>query len=77
MSCHSLSEKEELHVHTSSLCGMLFGIGCRHSPFLYRMLVLDYIMGNTDRHTNNFGLIRSPDTQEWMGLALIFDSGTS
>ena len=46
-------------------------------PFLDRMLVLDYIIGNTDRHTNNFGLIRNVDTLEWMGPAPIFDSGTS
>ena len=46
-------------------------------PFLDRMLVLDYIMGNTDRHTNNLGLIRNPDTLGWMGPAPIFDSGTS
>ena len=53
------------------------GLGIDIVPFLDRMLVLDYIMGNTDRHTNNFGLIRDADTLEWMGPAPIFDSGTS
>lgn len=42
-----------------------------------RMLVLDYLMVNTDRHTNNFGIIRDPDTLEWIGAAPIFDTGAS
>lgn len=46
-------------------------------PFLDQMLVIDYIIGNTDRHTNNFGLIRDANTLEWIGPAPIFDSGSS
>ena len=46
-------------------------------PFLDRMLVLDYIIANGDRHMNNFGLIRDADTLEWLGPAPIFDSGSS
>lgn len=41
------------------------------------MLVLDYLLGNTDRHYNNFGLIRDVETLEFIGVAPIFDSGTS
>ena len=41
------------------------------------MLVLDYIIANTDRHYNNFGLIRNADTLEWLSVAPIYDSGTS
>ena len=41
------------------------------------MLTLDYIMANTDRHYNNFGLIRNADTLEWISVAPIYDSGTS
>ncbi len=44
---------------------------------LDRMLVLDYLIANEDRHLNNFGLLRNPDTLEWIGFAPIFDSGTS
>lgn len=44
---------------------------------LDRMLVLDYLIGNTDRHMNNFGLFRNADTLEWIGAAPIFDCGTS
>lgn len=41
------------------------------------MLVLDYLIGNTDRHYNNFGLIRDARSLEMTGIAPIFDSGTS
>ena len=42
-----------------------------------KMLVLDYIIANTQRHWNNFGFIRNADTLEWHGLAPIYDCGTS
>ena len=42
-----------------------------------RMLTLDYIISNEDRHYNNFGFIRNVDTLEWLGQAPVFDSGTS
>ena len=46
-------------------------------PFLDRMIVVDYILCNGDRHTNNFGIIRDPDTLEWLRPAPVFDSGSS
>ncbi|MGN0493880.1 MAG: HipA domain-containing protein [Acutalibacteraceae bacterium] len=42
-----------------------------------QMIVLDYIIANEDRHLNNFGLIRNAETLEWIGVAPIFDSGSS
>lgn len=42
-----------------------------------KMIVLDYLIANEDRHQNNFGLIRNADTLEWIGVAPIFDSGSS
>ena len=44
---------------------------------LDRMLTIDYIISNEDRHWNNFGLVRNADTLEWLGFAPVFDSGTS
>ena len=41
------------------------------------MIIIDYIIGNTDRHTGNFGIIRDADTLEWKKIAPIFDSGNS
>ena len=46
-------------------------------PALDRMLVLDYIIANEDRHLNNFGLLRNTETLEWLGFAPIYDSGSS
>lgn len=46
-------------------------------PALDRMIVLDYLVANEDRHLNNFGLLRNPVTLEWLGMAPIFDSGSS
>ncbi|NDO38264.1 excisionase [Anaerotruncus colihominis] len=46
-------------------------------PSLDRMIVLDYIIANEDRHLNNFGLLRNAETLEWLGFAPIFDSGSS
>ena len=42
-----------------------------------RMLVLDYIIGNEDRHLFNFGIMRNSNTLEWIGIAPIFDCGNS
>ncbi len=46
-------------------------------PFLDRMIVLDYLIANEDRHLNNFGLLRNAETLEWLGFAPIYDSGSS
>ena len=46
-------------------------------PFLNRMLVLDYIIANEDRHLNNFGAIRNAETLKWVGMAPVYDSGSS
>ena len=46
-------------------------------PALDQMIVLDYLIANEDRHLNNFGLLRNPETLEWIGMAPIFDSGSS
>ena len=45
--------------------------------YLDEMIFLDCIIGNTDRHTGNFGIIRNADTLEWLGTAPVFDNGNS
>ena len=42
-----------------------------------RMLTIDYLIVNEDRHQNNFGVIRRAGTLEYIGAAPIYDSGTS
>jgi hypothetical protein len=46
-------------------------------PFLDKMLALDYLVANGDRHYFNFGALRDVDTLEWIGFAPLFDSGLS
>ena len=42
-----------------------------------KMLAVDYLIANEDRHLNNFGAVRDAETLEWLGLAPVFDCGTS
>jgi hypothetical protein len=44
---------------------------------LDRMMVVDYVIANTDRHFSNFGALRNSRTLEYLGPAPLFDSGTS
>ncbi|AIQ13814.1 HipA domain-containing protein [Paenibacillus durus] len=44
---------------------------------LDRMMVVDFLIANEDRHQNNFGVIRHAETLEWIGPAPIYDSGSS
>lgn len=46
-------------------------------PFLNRMMALDYMIANEDRHFNNFGVLRDAQSLEWLGFAPIYDSGSS
>lgn len=45
--------------------------------FVDQMLTVDFIIANEDRHTNNFGVIRNAESLEYMGMAPIYDNGTS
>ncbi|MBR4021256.1 MAG: HipA domain-containing protein [Ruminococcus sp.] len=65
---------ESSYLHYVNICKEL---GIDIAPALDRMIVLDYIIANEDRHFNNFGLLRDANTLEWIGAAPIFDSGTS
>lgn len=44
---------------------------------LDRMIVVDFLIANEDRHQNNFGVVRHAETLEWLGAAPICDSGSS
>ena len=61
--------------HISRCCDELGIPGVR--TFIDKLLTLDYIISNEDRHYNNFGFLRNPETLEWYGAAPVFDSGTS
>ena len=61
--------------HYLNCCEALGLSGITHA--VDQMIVLDYILANEDRHQNNFGVIRSAETLEWIGAAPVFDSGSS
>ena len=73
------TRKKENHVsvcqHYLNCCDALGIPGVREA--LDRMMVLDYLIVNEDRHQNNFGVLRDADTLGWIGPAPIYDSGTS
>lgn len=39
--------------------------------------MMDFIISNSDRHLNNFGILRDSTTLQWLSYAPIFDSGNS
>jgi predicted XRE-type DNA-binding protein len=41
------------------------------------MLVIDFLIGNEDRHKGNFGILRDADTLQWLKMAPLFDNGNS
>lgn len=47
------------------------------TKLLHNMLAFDYLIYNQDRHFGNFGFLRNVDTLEFVGMAPIFDNGTS
>ena len=69
------SNSVSVYQHFVSCCKAL-GIQ-NTASFLDRMIVLDYIIANEDRHFNNFGMLRDAETLEWIGFAPIYDSGSS
>lgn len=45
--------------------------------FMDYMFMTDFVIINTDRHLNNFGVVRNSKTLQFIGAAPIFDSGNS
>ena len=44
---------------------------------LDKMLTVDFLIANTDRHFNNFGAVRNAETLEWIMPAPLYDNGSS
>jgi hypothetical protein len=69
------SNNDSTFTHFKNCCELLGLEGTQ--TFLNKMLTLDFLIVNTDRHFNNFGVLRNADTLTWIGFAPVFDSGTS
>ena len=66
---------ENDYLHYINCCKELGVPDIEHS--LDKMIVLDYIIQNEDRHFRNFGVVRNAETLEYLGASPIFDSGNS
>ena len=75
MQVQKKDNQTSVYQHYRNCCEKLGIPGVAHA--LDQMMVLDYLIANEDRHFNNFGLLRNPDTLEWLGPAPIYDSGSS
>ena len=69
------SNNVSVYQHYLNCCEAAGIPGIRDS--LDRMMVVDYLIANEDRHQNNFGVVRNAETLEYLGAAPLFDSGTS
>ncbi|MCR5348582.1 MAG: excisionase [Bacilli bacterium] len=75
LSAYPKEQNESLHSQLLRACSSL-GIP-NVEPSLSSMIILDFLIANEDRHTNNFGFVRNADTLEWIGMAPLFDNGSS
>jgi hypothetical protein len=57
-------------------CGRRLGVQ-NNVEMLDRMMVLDYLILNHDRHFKNFGILRNSQTLDDIRAAPVFDSGSS
>jgi len=42
-----------------------------------KMIIVDYLIRNTDRHIGNYGILRNSETLKWEKTAPLFDNGNS
>lgn len=47
-----------------------------YKTYLNKMLFIDFLLANQDRHLNNFGVIRDAKSLEFIRVAPIFDTGS-
>lgn len=64
----------------TTLIGLACNYGANYNQIKYQLdiqTLVDYIITNRDRHQNNIGFLRNPDTLKIVAIAPIFDSGSS
>lgn len=66
-----------LYEHFIAVCVAHGMVEERVRSFLEYQILTDFVLTNTDRHLNNFGVLRNTKTLEFVGMAPIFDSGNS
>lgn len=72
---HPRSVHKSQYEHFLLQC-YLYGVE-KPDDFTDKMLFVDAIIGNTDRHMGNFGFLRDVDTNTLVGFAPLFDFGSA
>ena len=70
-----IADTNNLYDHYVACCASLGILDAQLA--LDRMLVVDYLIVNADRHWNNFGAIRNAKTLAWVSHAPLYDNGSS
>jgi len=70
-----ISDSINLFEHYVKCCEAIGIPNIRKS--LDQMIIVDYLIANSDRHMNNFGAVRDVETLEWVHAAPLFDNGSS
>lgn len=66
-----------MYEHFIHICAMHGMDESAVRTFLEYQILTDFVLTNTDRHLNNFGILRNANTLEFISMAPIFDSGNS
>jgi len=70
-----IEDINHLYDHYLDCCS---GLGISNSQIhVDKMLVVDYLIANNDRHFGNFGAVRNAVTLEWVAPAPLYDNGSS
>ena len=73
-----LKNNESWYNKLKSICVFRLGFSEEYvDNFLGYEILTDYLMSNTDRHMKNIGVLRNPDTLQYLGFAPIYDTGNS
>lgn len=73
-----IKQNESWYNKFCDVCVQYLGMNREYvESFLGYEIMTDFIISNTDRHMNNIGVLRNPDTLEYYGFAPIYDSGNS
>lgn len=80
ISAYSLYKEEKKQNHIS-VYNHLVEVARKHAleieDFLKHEILMDYLTNNIDRHLNNIAFLRDTKTLKYVGIAPVFDSGTS
>lgn len=72
-----LQNDRSLYDNYIQICAKLGIEEKQMQEFMDYQTLTDFIISNTDEHLGNFGILRDPDTMQYLGPAPIYDSGNS